>query len=101
MRAFLITIFIFISSVTFSQQIKATYAMKVTRNVDFSGNPNMPKQVVERIKKRLSEPVNYDLFFDQNQSIYKHKRSLTLLKVAEEVCGLDLEVGHKILSIPI
>lgn len=76
MRAFLITIFIFISSVTFSQQIKATYAMKVTRNVDFSGNPNMPKQVVERIKKRLSEPVNYDLFFDQNQSIYKQQEKL-------------------------
>ena len=76
MRAFMITIFIFISSVTFSQQIKATYAMKVTRNVDFSGNPNMPKQVVERIKKRLSEPVNYDLFFDQNQSIYKQQEKL-------------------------
>ena len=76
MRAFLITIFIFISSVTFSQQIKATYAIKVKRNVDFSGNPNMPKQVVERIKKRLSEPIKYDLFFDQNQSIYKQQEKL-------------------------
>lgn len=76
MRAFMITIFIFISSVTFSQQIKATYAIKVKRNVDFSGNPNMPKQVVERIKKRLSEPIKYDLFFDQNQSIYKQQEKL-------------------------
>ena len=76
MQALFFTIFIFISSVTYAQQLKATYSMKVTRNVDFSGNPNMPKQVADRIKKRLSEPVNYDLFFDKNQSIYKKQEKL-------------------------
>ena len=76
MKTLFITFLIFSSSMTYAQQIKATYAMKVTRNMDFSGNPNMPKQVIERIKKRLSEPVNYDLFFDQNQSIYKQQQKL-------------------------
>ena len=76
MKTLFITFLIFSSSMTYAQQIKATYAMKVTRNMDFSGNPNMPKQVIERIKKRLSEPVNYDLFFDKNQSIYKQQQKL-------------------------
>ena len=76
MKSVFITILILSSSLTYAQQIKATYAMKVTRNMDFSGNPNMPKQVIERIKKRLSEPVIYDLFFDQNQSIYKQQQKL-------------------------
>ena len=76
MKSVFITILIFSSSLTYAQQIKATYAMKVTRNMDFSGNPNMPKQVIERIKKRLAEPVSYDLYFDQNQSIYKQQDKL-------------------------
>ena len=76
MKSVFITILIFSSSLTYAQQIKATYAMKVTRNIDFSGNPNMPKQVIERIKKRLAEPVSYDLYFDQNQSIYKQQDKL-------------------------
>ena len=76
MKSVFITILIFSSSLTYAQQIKATYAMKVTRNMDFSGNPNMPKQVIERIKKRLAEPVSYDLYFAQNQSIYKQQDKL-------------------------
>ena len=76
MKSVCITIFLFSFSLVNAQQIKASYSLKVTRKVDFSKNPNMPKHVVDRIKKRFSEPVNYDLFFDQNQSIYKQQQKL-------------------------
>lgn len=72
---FLISILIFLVSFGGLAQItKATYSLKV--NMDFSGNPNMPKEVVERIKKRLSEPQTFHLFFDNNQSIYKKEEKL-------------------------
>ena len=76
MKSIFIATLVFSFSLANAQQIKATYSLKVTRNVDFKGNPNMPKQVIERIKKRLAEPVSYDLFFDQTQSIYKQQQKL-------------------------
>lgn len=76
MRTLFSAILILYSTSAHTQQIKATYSQKVNMDLDFSGNPNMPKEVAERIKKRLSEPIRFDLFFDQNQSIYKQKEKL-------------------------
>ena len=58
------------------QLAKATYTMKVSMNMDFANNPNIPKNVAERIKKRMSEPQSFNLFFDQTQSLYKKEEKL-------------------------
>lgn len=67
--------FLFFSIGT-AQQFKATYSSKVNMKIDFSTNPNMPKDVADRIKKRMSEPTTYTLFFNQTQSIYKRTEKL-------------------------
>jgi GLPGLI family protein len=73
-------ILLFLSTLTpfFSngQLAKATYTMKVSMNMDFTNNPNIPKNVAERIKKRMSEPQSFNLFFDQTQSLYKKEEKL-------------------------
>jgi hypothetical protein len=58
------------------QLAKATYTMKVSMNMDFANNPNIPKNVAERIKKRMSEPQSFNLFFDQTQSLYKKEEKV-------------------------
>lgn len=59
-----------------AQQSKATYTKKVNMELDFSANPNMPKDVADRIKKRISAPQVFHLHFDKNQSIYKMEERL-------------------------
>ncbi|MBL19880.1 MAG: hypothetical protein CMC82_08710 [Flavobacteriaceae bacterium] len=71
-----ISLLILTSSFSSAQLAKATYTMKVSMNMDFTNNPNIPKNVVERIKKRMSEPQNFQLFFDQTQSLYKKEEKL-------------------------
>lgn len=74
MRFLITLLFLLFSFGGWAQITKATYSLKV--NVDFSGNSNMPKDVVDRIKKRLSEPQTFTLFFDNHQSIYKQEEKL-------------------------
>lgn len=76
MRFYFLLLFVLISNSLWSQHAKVTYVTKVNMNIDFSGNPNMPKDVAERIKKRMAEPQNFQLFFDQNQSVYKKEEAL-------------------------
>ena len=44
--------------------------------MDFTSNTNITKNVVERSNKRMSEPQNFQLFFDQTQSLYKKEEKL-------------------------
>ena len=76
MYKILIPLLILTASFSSAQLAKATYTMKVSMNMDFTSNPNIPKNVVERIKKRMSEPQNFQLFFDQTQSLYKKEEKL-------------------------
>ncbi len=76
MYRILIPLLILSASFSSAQLAKATYTMKVSMNMDFTNNPNIPKNVVERIKKRMSEPQNFQLFFDQTQSLYKKEEKL-------------------------
>jgi GLPGLI family protein len=75
-RVFSIIFIAFFLTNVSAQLAKATYTMKVSVDMDFSTNRNMPKEVVERIKKRLSEPQTFFLTFDNNQSIYKNEEKL-------------------------
>ena len=50
--------------------------MKVSINSDFTNSPNIPKNVADRIKKRLSEPQKFQLFFDQTQSLFQKEEKL-------------------------
>ena len=76
MYKILLPLLILTSSFLSAQLSKATYTMKISMNMDFTNNPNIPKNVVERIKKRMSEPQNFNLFFDQTQSLYKKEEKL-------------------------
>ena len=76
MRIFSTLMLLFGLVVSHAQINRATYTLKVTTNIDFSANPNIPKNVANRIKKRLSEPETYQLYFDQTQSIYKKEEKL-------------------------
>ncbi len=76
MRIFVHFLMLFGLVISHAQINKATYTLKVSTNIDFSANPNIPKNVAERIKKRLSEPETYQLYFDQSQSIYKKEEKL-------------------------
>ncbi len=76
MYKILIPLLILTASFSSAQLAKATYTMKVSMNMDFTNNPNIPKNVVERIKKSMSEPQNFQLFFDQTQSLYKKEEKL-------------------------
>lgn len=76
MRILLLALSILVTSISNAQLSKATYTMKVSMDIDFSANPNIPKNVVDRIKKRMSEPQKFHLFFDQGQSLYKKEEKL-------------------------
>ena len=76
MYKLLLTLLVFATSFSSAQFSKATYTMKVSMNTDFTNNPNIPKNVAERIKKRMSEPQNYHLFFDQTQSLFQKEEKL-------------------------
>ena len=76
MNKILLPLLILVASYSSAQLSKATYTMKVSANMDFANNPNIPKNVVERIKKRMSEPQNFHLFFDKTQSLYKKEEKL-------------------------
>ena len=76
MNKILLPLLILVASYSNAQLSKATYTMKVSANMDFANNPNIPKNVVERIKKRMSEPQNFHLFFDKTQSLYKKEEKL-------------------------
>lgn len=76
MRQLIVTILTIVSFSGSAQLTKATYSLKVSMDLDFGANPNMPKEVAERIKKRLSEPQTFFLYFDKNQSIYKKEEKL-------------------------
>lgn len=76
MRFFLLCMLLGGSGFVHAQTNKATYTIKVNSNIDFSSNPNIPKNVADRIKKRLSEPQTFNLFFDQTQSVYKKEEKL-------------------------
>ena len=54
MNKILLPLLILVASYSSAQLSKATYTMKVSANMDFANNPNIPKNVVERIKKRMS-----------------------------------------------
>jgi GLPGLI family protein len=45
-------------------------------NMDLSTNPNIPKNIADRIKSRLAKPTNFNLFFDQSKSIYRIEEKL-------------------------
>ena len=76
MKLTLITCFALISVAGFTQQIKATYTVKVNQKFDFSANPGMPKAVADRIKKRMSESQIFYLHLNRNESIYKKEEKL-------------------------
>lgn len=76
MKLLLIICFAFISMAGFTQQIKATYAVKVNQKYDFNKNATMPKAVADRIKKRMSEPQIFYLHLNREESIYKKEEKL-------------------------
>ncbi len=76
MNKILLPLLILTASFSSAQLSKATYTMKVRMDMDFTNNPNIPKNVAERIKKRMSEPQSFQLFFDQTQSLYKKEEKL-------------------------
>ena len=76
MNKILLPLLILTASFSSAQLAKATYTMKVRMDMDFTNNPNIPKNVAERIKKRMSEPQSFQLFFDQTQSLYKKEEKL-------------------------
>ena len=57
------------------QLAKATYTMKVSMNMDFANNPNIPKNVAERIKKRMSELQSFNLFLTKHNPYTKKRKS--------------------------
>ena len=77
MKNFFLFIFLFsVGNTLLSQQGKATYSVKTSLGDDFKLNSRIPKQVAERIKKGMSEPILFELFFDQKQSVYKIEEKL-------------------------
>ena len=74
MRYLIVLISLFFAFGGWAQINIATYSLKVT--MDFSASPNMPKDVADRIKQRLSKPQTFTLFFDKQQSIYKREEKL-------------------------
>ena len=76
MYKLLVVLLIFGTSFSSAQLSKATYTMKVSMNTDFTNNPNIPKNVADRRKKRISEPQNFQLFFNQTQSLYQKEEKL-------------------------
>ena len=64
MKNFFLFIFLFsVGNTLLSQQGKATYSVKTSLGDDFKLNSRIPKQVAERIKKGMSEPILFELFF--------------------------------------
>ncbi len=91
MNKILLSLLILTTSFSSAQLAKATYTMKVSMNIDFKNNPNIPKNVAERIKNRMSEPQNFHLYFDQTQSLYKKEEKLN--SPQERRGGMSMRFG--------
>lgn len=62
-----------LASLVYAQPIQgvAAYIQKNTFDNTISENMNLPPEAMKRIKNRMNQTVNFELFFDQNESIYK------------------------------